>query len=45
MNNNGVGFGGVWSETFPHQAGECMRIDEWMKLSRIITQAAYELCT
>ncbi len=43
LGNQGVGYGGVWTEGYAHQADERMRIDEWMKLSRIITQAAYEI--
>jgi succinyl-diaminopimelate desuccinylase len=43
LNNQGVGYGGVWSEGFAHQADERIRLDEWMQLSRILTQAAYEI--
>jgi succinyl-diaminopimelate desuccinylase len=43
LNNQGVGYGGVWTEGYAHQADERIRIDEWMTLSRIITQAAFEI--
>jgi len=43
LGNQGVGYGGVWTEGYAHQADERMRIDEWMTLSRIITQAAHEI--
>ncbi len=43
LNNQGVGYGGVWTEVHAHQADERMRIDEWIQLSRMITQAAYEI--